>query len=621
MINMRWYTLCISFFLSMFNTKNNTQIPLKTSISASSGTAVLEDWYEALLPSWTYTSPIRSTIEKLDTQGRVIKREIIDITGRTWTIISITRWVESCPFSWDATTHTSTHASFDQWDIISCNLTAGILDEIQTRIATVENDKLNISDYSKWFNISMTSKLSAWSPWTKIWTFWSWESERSLITIFWGDWYGSGSDSFGSKVEISLYIWNGSGANTNMNGTWKSDLGSACPISLVRVSKVSDYEWDVWVYHAWTYINNSIVEVKTSWTFVPSFTWGSAPNVWVWVYDITKYTPTVDIGSITENTSVNIAKTYYLSYDQVAWTNKKIKGTNLFTPEFFDWSDWDVTISTSVTLVRDMYYNNLTIASWGILDPNWFKIFCTWTFTIASWGIVRRNGNNWGNGSSYPWNPWAGWAALNQWSINWESWAAWSGGGSASPGWNWISVNPSYQSLPWANWWYSNNWSIAGWTWWTSTQWWVYNFFYSPITYIANRLFPAFWWTPNSTPFKSSWTAGGGAWWNQWSWNTTAGGWGWGNGWVIAIFARIFVNGWTIEAKWGNGWAWGWPTWAWIASGGGGWWNWWTLITITKSYTSTGTVNLSWGSGWASWGSGWQAWANWSTWLHINISI
>lgn len=566
------YSLYI-IFLSMFNTKNNTQIPLKTSISASSGTAVLEDWYEALLPSWTYTSPIRSTIEKLDSQGRVIKREIVDITGRTWAIISITRWVESCPFSWDATTHTSTHASFDQWDIISCNLTAGMLDEIQARIATVETDKLNISDFQ---NGTKTYQASSTG------------NDSYAITLS----PAPSSYQVGMTFRFMADVANTGTATLNVN--W---LGA------ITIKKQHDQTLGDGDIEA-----NQIVTVTYDGT---NFQMDSQVAT----------IPSVDINGLTENASVNIKKTYYMTYNQISWQNEKVNWTKLLAVEFFDWSDWDVTISTSVTLVRDMYYNNLTIASWGILDPNWFKIFCTWTFTIASWGIVRRNGNNWGNGSSYPWNPWAGWAALNQWSINWESWAAWSGGGSASPGWSWISVNPSYQSLPWANWWYSNNWSIAGWTWWTSTQWWVYNFFYSPITYIANRLFPAFWWTPNSTPFKSSWTAGGGAWWNQWSWNTTAGGWGWGNGWVIAIFARIFVNGWTIEAKWGNGWAWGWPTWAWIASGGGGWWNWWTLITITKSYTSTGTVNLSWGSGWASWGSGWQAWANWSTWLHINISI
>lgn len=45
-----------------------------------------------------------------------------------------------------------------------------------------------------------------------------------------------------------------------------------------------------------------------------------------------------------------------------------------------------------------MYYNNLTVNSPGILDPNGYKIFVMGT--LSGTGIIRRNGNTGGDGSA-----------------------------------------------------------------------------------------------------------------------------------------------------------------------------------------------------------------------------
>ena len=63
---------------------------------------------------------------------------------------------------------------------------------------------------------------------------------------------------------------------------------------------------------------------------------------------------------------------------------------------FGDGRDGDVSISSVVTSTRDMFYNNLTISSSGVLNTNGYRIYVKGTLNNA--GIIRRNGNNGGDG-------------------------------------------------------------------------------------------------------------------------------------------------------------------------------------------------------------------------------
>lgn len=78
-------------------------------------------------------------------------------------------------------------------------------------------------------------------------------------------------------------------------------------------------------------------------------------------------------------------------------------GTPSYISTFGDGSDGDVTISTSVSLSRDMYYNSLTITATGILNANGYKIHIndlikasqyTGQLRILSGGVIHCNGNN-----------------------------------------------------------------------------------------------------------------------------------------------------------------------------------------------------------------------------------
>jgi len=64
---------------------------------------------------------------------------------------------------------------------------------------------------------------------------------------------------------------------------------------------------------------------------------------------------------------------------------------------FGDGSDGDVTISSNTSLTRDMFYNNLTIDTSSVLNPDGFRIYVKNTLTIESGSSISRNGNDGGD--------------------------------------------------------------------------------------------------------------------------------------------------------------------------------------------------------------------------------
>jgi hypothetical protein len=64
--------------------------------------------------------------------------------------------------------------------------------------------------------------------------------------------------------------------------------------------------------------------------------------------------------------------------------------------------DGDVTISSSVPLGREMYYNNLTITASGILRPQGFKVYVKGTLSIAAGGVIQMDGGDGSTGGVTP---------------------------------------------------------------------------------------------------------------------------------------------------------------------------------------------------------------------------
>ena len=300
---------------------------------------------------------------------------------------------------------------------------------------------------------------------------------------------------------------------------------------------------------------------------------------------------------------------------------------------FWPGSDGNVTITTTITLTRDMYYDNLTITSPWILIPNWYRFFVKWTLS-GNWKI-QRNGNAWWAWASV--TAWIAGTTLNQGNLNAElAAAAWGAGNanSAPYNWaawdNWAAANPSYTQINWAAGWHGWNWYATWgvwWTAWTATRGILYNVS-SLYKYFAS-VWPASY-VLNTTQYLWAASASWGWGWSAWNNGATWGGWGWAwtNWWLIRACINIVNRTWTREAigwvwgKWGSS-SWGsvnWWVWGW------GWgWNGWTMVLFYKTLTSVGTITLTWWTGWVIWDT-WAttaavAWADGNAWVSIQIAI
>ncbi len=75
-----------------------------------------------------------------------------------------------------------------------------------------------------------------------------------------------------------------------------------------------------------------------------------------------------------------------------------VANTFTFSNLFGDGSDGDVTISSNTSLARDMYYNNLTVASTFTLSTAGYRIFVKGI--LSNSGTIANNGNNGSAGSA-----------------------------------------------------------------------------------------------------------------------------------------------------------------------------------------------------------------------------
>jgi len=337
-----------------------------------------------------------------------------------------------------------------------------------------------------------------------------------------------------------------------------------------------------------------------------------------------------DIWTPTPNWSEIVAWIFQQSTDVAynAWTdlwstwaentpkNSQIKA-NFDVLLFWDWSDWDVTISSNTTLTRDMYYNNLIIDNTFTLNPGGYRIFVKLTLT-NNWTIAR----NWANW--WVWWDWVAWVSVTWW-IWWTAWVWWTA----------ITTWTIYggQTTNWSTWW-------AWWAWWTwATNWsngantWANT--WASLSQCLNDSTSTVVWVSNSTATWGNWGA------NDWP-ATTWGTWSaWassGSAWTStlaktrisnAVQAIQLLETWstinqlkTLADNWAWGWGWGgwgwgwdgWFNWGWGGWGGWSWWNWsnWGLIAIYASViTNAGSITSTAGN-WGSWWDGWNWWAWWA---------
>lgn len=263
-----------------------------------------------------------------------------------------------------------------------------------------------------------------------------------------------------------------------------------------------------------------------------------------------------------------------------------------FISKFGDGSDGSVTISVgTTTLSRDMYYEDLTITSPGVLNPNGYRIFVRGT--LSGNGKIQRNGNA-GQDGSYGSTPSAsGGSALNQGTLH----ADLGGGGSGTGGgMNGTSANPSYTVIGGvsggtASSYYTVRAPGSGGTSTRGANYATYLTEKQVFTYLFN---PATTSPYSATQYLGASSSGGGG--SDWTPDAgSCGGGAGGNGGLIWICARTVNFTGTFEAIGGAGGAGGSHAYARAGGGGGGQGG--IVVLIVKTATATGTKILTGGNG------------------------
>ncbi len=332
------------------------------------------------------------------------------------------------------------------------------------------------------------------------------------------------------------------------------------------------------------------------------------------VQDNNLLTPGLNIAPVDYNLLLNQPNSFLLYYSK------------------WDGSDWDVTISWTETLYRDMYYNNLTVPSTTTLITNWYSICVKWTL-LNQW-TISHNGNSWSNAV---WKiGWAGWTAINQGTLGvnlagkkWGNWGDYATlpvaheNGVAGD-----NSNPSYSNtngVVGASGGNTSGWLLGnGWAGGIATRGINYNVYLNIAQALSQLSMPTRNYNVLYNGLPSSGWSGG---WQhqgyltQWGW---AGGSGsnWG---IIVIHCNRYEWTGTIQVKWGNGGTG--AAWVnlWGGAGGWGWWGGagWSGWVIFFTYTwwvapTTDPAWWLWGAGWPSiwfwWaGANGSPWTNWTT--------
>jgi hypothetical protein len=325
----------------------------------------------------------------------------------------------------------------------------------------------------------------------------------------------------------------------------------------------------------------------------------------------------VDTGTVTPNATTTSAGKARIATDAQAgnWTDTSWGDPLFITPSqlqfalaaisFWDGSDGDVTIAGTVTLTRDMYYNNLIIPTATTLNPNGYRVFVKGTFSgVGNVTMIGNAGGAGGNGAfSTAGTSGAAATILNQGSLN-ANVASWAGGtwpvnAAGTPGAAGTAASPTLSNTNWVAWGVggargANAWGLWG-VWGTSTRGEYYN-----------KAFPLFFVHPATAGTglvsKVSWSAGGG--WGGGSEASQWGGWGgWGgsNGGLFWISCKIWDFTGIVNLTGGAGGAGGqgsnngvsvnWGGW------GGGWGHWGILLRMYHTLLNDCTSTLTGGAG------------------------
>lgn len=243
-----------------YPTTNNGRSQLATWISTSWTTITLKTGYWWLFPA---TWPFLVTLEKIDSNWAVTKREIPKIQSRSWDVLTVASWGRAfgtCPISDTATTQTNTAQSFDADDYCSIYFTTEDLEEIKWELERLETDKLNIDDLRTWMS---------WT-WKTHYIDWSWNEQPLSLDVAWKVLYSNWTSSAPSRdypsVNIDLLTEKTTLANDDYtiiyDTTWlsnKKHLAQASVNNKWMVQMATDLEASAWTDES-KYLNSKQIK-------------------------------------------------------------------------------------------------------------------------------------------------------------------------------------------------------------------------------------------------------------------------------------------------------------------------------------------------------------------------
>ena len=120
--------------------RNNIRGYLDAWLSASATTMIIQIDYESIFPEPTVDRKYLLTLERLDDDGNVSKREIVKVTAKSVNTFTIERSAWFCLASYDATAYTNTPFAFFPWDIVSLYVVSEDLQDMKDELVRTADD-------------------------------------------------------------------------------------------------------------------------------------------------------------------------------------------------------------------------------------------------------------------------------------------------------------------------------------------------------------------------------------------------------------------------------------------------------------------------------------------------
>lgn len=155
-----------------YKTTDYAQTTLLWSITSWATSLQVESWDGALFPSsWDFFLTLEAfTLNEHETET-ITKREQVKVTARSSDTMTIVRWV-----NW------TTAQAFSAWDRVSLYLVAENIQDINTEVARLENDKLDNNELRTWLGASKI--LTTNGSWAETELAFSWDVTQTLL----GNW-------------------------------------------------------------------------------------------------------------------------------------------------------------------------------------------------------------------------------------------------------------------------------------------------------------------------------------------------------------------------------------------------------------------------------------------------